>query len=430
MYRTRALTTIRAAIALFLPAAVSLALAQTPAVPAQAGQPAQAVAGRGAPPPRSPEILPDKKVTFRLRAPKATEVLLNGNWDGGLNIPMTKDDAGVWSVTVGPLAPQLWGYSFSVDGVKVLDPGNAETERDGRQFFTLLWIPGPESDLWEFKDVPHGTVQMVWYPSPTLKLARRRMYVYTPPDYESGTARYPVLYLLHGGGGDEDAWFTMGRATIILDNMIAKGICKPMIVVMPNGNATQWVSQGYGFGPTPALQSVTAPAPPPEQAAARSGAPGGAGAAPGRGMGGRGPQPYEGSYPESIVKDIIPFVEKTYRVIPQKDSRAVAGLSMGGGHTVSVTNHNPGIFGYIGVFSAGAGNDPQLDAQLDALKASGVKLYWVGAGTTDMAHQGALTLKDKIKEHGFNTSYMESPGAHYWFIWRIFLSDFGAKLFR
>jgi enterochelin esterase-like enzyme len=393
--------------------------------PAAAPAGAQAAPARPAPPARSPEILPDRKVTFRIRAPKASEVVLNGNWDGGLNIPFTKDESGVWSVTVGPLAPQLWGYSFNVDGVKVLDPGNAETERDGRQFFNLLMVSGPEADLWDFKDVPHGTVQMIWYPSPTLKEARRRMYIYTPPGYETGSTRYPVLYLLHGGGGDEDAWFTMGRATIILDNMIAQGKCKPMIVVMPNGNATQTVSQGYGFGPTPAVQSVAAPLPPPEQAAAGRGA-----AAPGRGAGGRGPQPYEGSYPESLVKDIVPFVEKNFRVIAKKDSRAIAGLSMGGGHTVMATNHNPGVFGYIGVFSAGASNDPAVDKQLDALKASGVKLYWVGAGSTDMARQGAVNLEAKVKEHGFNTSYMESPGAHYWFIWRIFLADFGSKLFR
>ncbi len=125
---------------------------------------------------------------------------------------MTKDDDGVWSVTVGPMAPQLWGYWFIVDGVKALDPNNGETQRDGNRYDNLLMISGPESDLWDFKDVPHGTVEQVWYPSPTLKQARRRMYVYLPPDYEDSTAKYPVLYLLHGGGGDEDAWTTMGRA--------------------------------------------------------------------------------------------------------------------------------------------------------------------------------------------------------------------------
>ncbi len=216
----------------------------------------------------SPEILADKKVTFRLLAPKAGSVALNGNWDNGTNIPMTKDDQGIWSVTVGPLGEQLWGYSFSVDGIKVLDPGNGEYQRDGNRYDNLLMISGTASDLWDFKpDIPHGSVQAVWYPSSILKQKGRRMYIYTPPDYFAGKAKYPVLYLLHGGGGDEDAWVAMGRANVILDNLIAQGKAKPMLVVMPNGNPTQIVSQGYAYGPTPPRQSVTAPAPPPVQAA-------------------------------------------------------------------------------------------------------------------------------------------------------------------
>src|SRR3954447_10800154 len=211
--------------------------------------PAQAAPGRGAAQgPRivSPEVLPDRRVSFRLLAPKAGEVLLNGNWDNGRNIKLTKDDQGIWSVTTGPLGEQLWGYSFSVDGVKVLDPGNGEYQRDGARYDNLLMISGAASDLWEFKpDIPHGTVQAIWYPSEILKQKGRRMYVYTPPGYERSTAKYPVLYLLHGGGGDEDAWTTMGRANVIMDNLIAAGKAKPMIVVMPNGNATQIVSQGY-----------------------------------------------------------------------------------------------------------------------------------------------------------------------------------------
>ena len=221
----------------------------------------------------SPEILPDHKVTFRLLAPKASNVVLNGNWDQGTNIAMTKDDQGIWSVTIGPLGEQLWGYSFSADGVKVMDPGNGEYQRDGNRYDNLLMITGPASDSWTFKaDIPHGAVTAIWYPSAILKQKERRMYVYTPPDYFTSNARYPVLYLLHGGGGDEDAWTTMGRANIILDNLIASGKAKPMLVVMPNGNATQVVSQGYAYGPTPPRVSVTAPAPPPVQAAQGRGA--------------------------------------------------------------------------------------------------------------------------------------------------------------
>jgi len=410
-----------------------------PAPPPVQAQQGQAAPGRGAQGPRvvSPEIHPDKTGTFRLSAPKAQEVTLNGSWDGATNIKMTKDDAGVWSVTVGPLGDQLWGYWFVVDGVKALDPGNGETQRDGARYDNLLMIAGPADDLWDFKDVPHGTVHQVWYPSPTLKQARRRMYVYTPPDYETSTVKYPVLYLLHGGGGDEDAWTVMGRAPIIMDNLIAQGKAKPMIVVMPNGNATQTVSQGFGFGPTPARQQVQAPAPPPIQAAQgglgagrgqapAAGAPGGA-----AGRGGMMQQAYAGSYPESLVKDVIPFVEKTYRVIANKDNRAIAGLSMGAGHTVTATNNNPGVFNYIGVFSGGGrAGDETFENQLEAVKQGGVKFYWLGAGTTDMARAGTVALSESVKKHGFNTSYKEIPGAHYWFLWRDFLGDYATILFK
>jgi len=383
----------------------------------------QGAGGRGgaAPRPLSPEIHPDHTVTFRLSAPKANEVTLNGSWEGARDIKMAKDDSGVWSVTVGPLGAQLWGYWYLVDGVKALDPGNGETQRDGSRIDNLLMISGPASDLWDFKDVPHGTIQIVWYASPTLKEDRRRMYVYTPPGYETSQTRYPVLYLLHGGGGDEDAWVTMGRANVILDNLIAAGKAKPMIVVMPNGNATQTVSQGYAYGPTPARQSVQAPAPPPLQSAAGGG----------RGAAGRPPQPYAGSYPESLVKDVIPFVEKNYRVIANKDNRAIAGLSMGGGHTLMATNNNPGVFGYIGVFSSGPRTvDEAYEQQLEAVKAGGVKFYWTGAGTTDMAREGTMNLHALLEKHGFKTSYKEIPGSHYWFLWRDFLGDYASILFR
>jgi enterochelin esterase-like enzyme len=414
-------TTTIAVFIIACSAGVQLLSAQAPTAapgqpPAQAARPAV---------PRSPDIHPDRTVTFRLVAPNANEVALNGSWDGGTNIKMTKDNSGVWSTTAGPLAPQLWGYWYVVDGVKALDPGNAETQRDGARYDNLLMISGPESEWWNFKDVPHGTVQAVWYPSPTLKLARRRMMVYTPPGYEDGNRKYPVLYLLHGGGGDEDAWLGMGRANIILDNLIAAGKAKPVIVVMPNGNATQTVSQGYGFGPTPAGQSLQAPAPPPVQAAsasARSGAPAGRGGA---------PQPYAGSYPESLVKDVMPFVEKRFRVLATKDDRAIAGLSMGGGHTLAATNNNPGVFAYIGVFSSGPRTpDEAFQKQLDAVKAGGVKFYWLGAGTTDMAREGTVALSELVKKEGFKTSYREIPGRHYWFLWRDFLAQYAQVMFQ
>ncbi len=396
-----------------------------------AQQPAQSPAGRGGPAagPRviSPEVLPDKRVTFRLRAPEAAKVLLNGNWDQGTNIPMTMDEQGIWSVTVGPLGDQLWAYSFTVNGVKVLDPGNAEYQRDGSRYENLLMISGPASTTWEFKNVPHGAVQAVWYPSDILKRPGRRMYVYTPPDYHTSNARYPVLYLLHGGGGDEDAWVTMGRANIILDNLIAEGKAKPMIVVMPNGNAGQVVSQGYGYGPIPPAAPARAPAPPPVQAAQQAAAGRGAQPAP---TGARPAQVYEGSYPHSLVKEIIPFIDRNFRTVPSKDNRAIAGLSMGGGHTVSATNNNPGVFGWIAVWSAGGQNTEAFAKQLQAVKEAGVNHYWIGAGTTDFARQGSQTLFEVAKKVGLNTTYHESPGAHFWFIWRQFLVEFGSTIFK
>ena len=265
---------------------------------------AQPTPGRGQQGPRvvSPEVLPDNKVTFRLLAPHASAVVLNGSWDVGTDIPLTKDDQGIWSVTVGPLAQQLWWYSFNVDGLKVLDPNNAGYARDGNRYDNWLMISEPFSDSWEFKaDVRHGAVQSVWYSSEILRQKGRRMYVYTPPDYMTSTARYSVLYLLHGGGGDEDQWINLGRANVIMDNLIAAGKVKPMIVVMPNGNANQIVAQGYGYWLIPR------PAP----VGRGAGAPGGAGGG-GRGRG-MTDAPYEGSFPQSLVKEVIPFIDKNYR---------------------------------------------------------------------------------------------------------------------
>ena len=364
----------------------------------------------------SPEIASDQHVTFRIYAPAATKVTLNGSWIGAAELPMSKDDKGIWSTTIGPLATQLYGYWFLVDGVRVLDPANSETERDGSRYNTMLMVPGPEADLWTFKNVPHGTVEQVWYPSPTLKMDERRMYVYLPPDYLKNPAKkYPVLYLLHGGGGDEDAWTTMGRANIIFDNLIAAGKAVPMIVVMPNGNATQYVSQGFGLGPTPS-QVQTNPAPPIVQTVPCQPRPAPA---------------WEGSYTQSVVKDIIPFVEKNYRVLTDRQHRAIAGLSMGGAQTMVITNHNPSLFYYIGAFSPGGPwSEDNFNEELDGVAKAGVKFYWTGAGDTDICRQTTLNLEAALKTRGVPTSYKEIPGRHYWFLWRDFLGDYTAILFK
>jgi enterochelin esterase-like enzyme len=432
--------------------AASPMFAQPPAAAPGRGQ--QAAPGRGQQAPQgprvvSPEVHADKTVTFRLLAPKAEQVALVGAWDITNNIPLTKGDQGIWSVTTGPLGEQLWWYAFVVDGIRVLDPSNGEVSRDGAKYDNWVMIPGPFSDSWEFKaDVPHGAVQSVWYPSPILKEKERRMYVYTPAEYMTGNKRYPVMYLLHGGGGDEDQWINLGRANVIMDNLIAAGKMKPMIVVMPNGNGNEIVAQGYAYGPTPrpgrGMMGGGA-APGGARGAAPAGAPGAAapGAAPagGRGAGTPGAAPaggarggmaqtYAGSYPQSLVEEVIPFIDKNYRTLANKENRAIAGLSMGGGHTTVATNNNPNTFGWIAVWSAGGQDTPEFNAALGKLKAAGVKHYYVGAGTTDFANAGSQTLYKLAQNAGLKTSYHETPGGHYYLIWRVFLGDFGSMLFK
>jgi enterochelin esterase-like enzyme len=390
--------------------------------------------GRG-PALRSPEISSDQKVTFRLRAPRATEVVLNGDWPEGRNIAMTKDDAGTWSATVGPLNPELWSYTFSVDGVGVLDPSDANHLRDGTRYLNFFIVEGPLSENYIIHDVPHGNVSEVWYPSPTLAAASpRRMYVYTPAGYDTGKQRYPVLYLLHGAGGDEDAWNNMGRASVIMDNLIASGKAKAMIVVMTNGNANQKMGPGYGDVPGQNIANTGNPGEVGVVGAfgAGRGAFGasGAGRAGGRGAsGGRGGG-FGNAFPESLVKDVMPYVEKNYRVVSKKDDRAIAGLSMGGGHTLTATNAHPDTFSYIGVFSMGTAAD--VTDKLEALKKAGVKYYFVGHGKDDpvVKVSNGENLAAQLQKVGINYHFDESSGGHTWSNWRIYLNELAPSLFR
>jgi len=207
---------------------ISPAVLSGQAPPPQPPRPAAAV---------SPEILPDHRVTFLIAAPKSAEVLLRGDWEAGNDVALKKGDDGIWSVTVA-----LWSYTFVVDGVRMLDPANVDNSRDGRQLSSIFLIPGPGSALYEHNpEIPHGTVSLVWYPARSLHLTRRA-YVYTPPGYESGSGRYPVLYLHPGGTSDEDAWTSLGRLPQVMDGLIAQGKAKPMIVVMENLNPRQWTA--------------------------------------------------------------------------------------------------------------------------------------------------------------------------------------------
>ncbi|MCJ7446981.1 MAG: alpha/beta hydrolase-fold protein [Bacteroidales bacterium] len=362
----------------------------------------------------SPEILPDNKVTFRLYAPKATEVALSGEWMPGFGTSelFARNDTGLFTITVVPLNPELYSYAFTVDGIRMIDPNNVQVRRDGSRYESFFIIPGPESDLYIHKNgVPHGTVTKIWYRSAVLEMDRR-VYVYTPAGYETSTAKYPVFYLLHGAGGDEDAWTNMGRTAQIMDNLIAQGKAKPMIVVMTNGNANQAGAQNE----VPQI---------PAQA--------------GQGMAAY--TRYAGKFEEHLVKDVVPFIEKNYRALTGMDNRAIAGLSMGGAHTQTITNNNPGMFGYIGVYSMGLMNfgpqnqdaaklEQERDAKIEALKNSGYKLYWIGCGKDDFVYQSAVNLRNLLDKHNFKYTYRESTGGHTWANWRIYLSEFAPMLFK
>ncbi len=363
----------------------------------------------------SPEILPDNKVTFRVYSKEAEKVTVSGEWQAGFGASeaLIKNDTGMFSLTVGPLAPELYGYTFTVDGVNMIDPDNVQVRRDGERYQSYFIILGQGSDLYVQKNgVPHGTILKTWYRSDVLGMDRR-VYIYTPPGYEGGTEKYPVFYLLHGAGGDEDAWTNMGREAQIMDNLIAQGKAKPMIVVMPNGNANQAGAQNE----VPPL--------------------------PGQGIQDMASyQRLAGKFEAHLVKDLVPFVEKNFRTKPGIDNRAIAGLSMGGANTQTITNDNPGMFGYIGVFSMGIMNFRQLDAEttakldkerdakIEALKSSGYKLYWIGVGKDDFVYQSVVTLRKTLDKHNFKYVYHESAGGHTWANWRNYLSEFAPMLFR
>ncbi|MDF2158582.1 esterase [Algoriphagus sp. CAU 1675] len=362
---------------------------------------AQEISAMQAPQVVSPDVSADNSVTFRVFSPSANEVSINGSWMGFREkLPLTKEENGVWSVTVDPLPSSMYHYNFFIDGVMAIDPTNPHALRDGTRYASLLMVPGEGSEVFQLNDTPHGNISQVWYDSPSLGI-KRRMYVYTPPGYDSGSESYPVLYLLHGAGGDEDAWTSLGRANLILDNLIAEGKAKPMLVVMTNGNAWQ----------TSTLRNIPGlPAPSRETFAQ-----------------------FQGKFEKSLVEDVVPYIEKNFRVIADKDHRALAGLSMGGGHTITASITYPGTFGYIGVFSSGIFNQnadmEELEQQFLALKKSGVHKYWVGCGKEDFVMESNKRLLSILEKTDFEHEYFENEGGHTWANWRTYLSMFAPMLF-
>ncbi|NLD22039.1 MAG: esterase [Bacteroidales bacterium] len=362
---------------------------------------------------KSPEINPDNTVTFRLIAPKAMKVELIGDIfndpdNGGQGSAQLKEIEGVWTYTTPtPLEPELYFYNFKVDGLKINDPNNVHIIRDVANIFNVFIIGGPRADLYKVNDVPHGTVSRVWYDSPTVGFDRR-LTIYTPAGYEQNTkTKYPVFYLMHGAGGDEEAWIALGRTSQILDNLIAQGKAKPMIVVMTNENINQEAAAGESsFGyvqPSMGASSQTKTVP-------------------------------TGIDFIKAFPDIQKFVESNYRTINKKSSRAIGGLSMGGFYTVNVSKENPDTFDYMGVFSAGLRmNDQSKDkdeAQLAIQFSKKPKLYWIGIGKTDFLYSYTKTMRDYFDEQNYPYVYYESEGGHIWRNWRIYLSEFVPLLFK
>ena len=343
----------------------------------------------------SPEIQGDS-VTFRLKADYATVVKLSGSWmpnPYGGTIDMVRGENNVWSVKIALPAPEIYTYNFVVDGVAVNDPQNIYVQRDGTRYLPMLIVPGERTENYG-EATQHGTVSHPWYDSKLLGYSRR-LTVYTPYGYEANPKKkYPVLYLLHGAGGDEEAWISMGRTAQILDNLIEKGLAEPMIVVMPNGNPGQQAARTLGI--------------------------------PERQMNWRAPE-FQNVYVRSLCEEIVPFIEKNFRAIAKPASRAIAGLSMGGGHTISASILYPEMFDYICPLSAAGQASAE---QIAALKKAGVKLYFLACGDADFLFQGSQQLDKTLTEQGLDHVYFVSDGGHTWSNWRLYLNTFAPKLFK
>ena len=346
----------------------------------------------------SPEIQNDS-VTFRLKADYATVVKLSGSWmpnPWGGTIDMTRGENNVWEVTIPLPEPEIYTYNFVADGVSVNDPQNVMVQRDGTRYLSMLLVDGERTENYKAAE-QRGTISHPWYDSKILGI-NRRLTVYTPYGYEANPkAKYPVLYLLHGAGGDEEAWSSMGRTAQILDNLIAKGLAKPMIVVMPNGNPNQQAAQTFGLPTTE--------------------------------MDWRNPD-NRNNYVRSLVEEIVPFIEKNYRTVAKKSHRAIAGLSMGGGHTIAASGMYPNAFDYICPLSMGAQRTPELDAQLQGIKKAGYKLYWLACGNTDFLFENANELDAALTANGLEHTYFVSEGGHVWANWRLYLNTFAPLLFK
>jgi enterochelin esterase family protein len=344
--------------------------------------------------PVSPEIHTDRTVTFRLFAPKASEVILMGS-PGILEAikkatPLQKDDKGVWSVTVGPLAPGFYTYGYAIDGgLRMPDPSNPAVELRRWGNTSMFIVPGPEKAVFEERSVPHGSVHVNFYDSQNLGTPRM-FYVYTPPGYEAGKEKYPVLYLLHGNGQTEVSWTWTGHANVIMDNLLAEGKIKPMIVVMPYGHVPREIKPdrpaGAAAGDAQAIE-------------------------------------------KELLTAVKPEVERKYRVLTDREHRAIAGLSMGAAQSWSIGLHNLDQFAYIGAFSGG-GNRAEWEKADPAMLNQKLKVLWLGCGTEDAIYSSVKAMDDLLTAKKVKHVFNPSGAGHSWPNWQTYLSKYAPLLFR
>lgn len=352
------------------------------------------IADAAAPRIKSPDIAPDRRVTFRLYAPRASEVLLTGEFLEG-NQRFARDETGVWSVTVGPIAPEIYHYNFIVDGVRMIDPANAElkTGSTASTLSSVLEVRGASPAFYDPQPVAHGEIRTHWYDSRSLNQVRR-LTVYVPPGYDrDARTRYPVVYLFHGANADENAWYRLGRVNLILDNVLAAGKATPFLVVMP-----------FGYGVAPGVPSA--------------------------------PGENTAKFGRDLLDDVIPFIESRYRALTDRDHRAIVGLSMGGGQALAIGLNHLDRFSYVAGFSSGLGSAadfPQTYARLvaepDAANRK-LRLLWVGCGREDGAFAASKNLSEFLNSHRVKHTFHESDGAHTWMVWRRYLHEIAPLLFR
>jgi len=383
-----------------------LGLAVSASARAQAPAPLAAAPAVAAPV-RSPEVHADRRITFRLVAPAAKDVTLSFDEGSVQTHAMTRDSAGLWSVTIGPVEPELYIYNFVVDGLRVLDLANTALKSGTALASNVVEVPGASPRFDEMQNVPHGSTNIHAYKS-AVQNTTRTMYVYVPDEYYTErTKRYPVLYLYHGGGGMEADWVRDGRAAVILDNLIAARKAVPMIVVMPNNNLVSPAGGGRGRGAAP------------------------------------GPPPSAAVLARELLTDIIPFVESRYRVTANRESRAIAGLSAGGGTAFPTGLNNLDAFAAVGEFSSGmfggtGGVTTAVRADVivpdlftnAAQKAARLKLLYMSCGTEDPRLPFQKQTFDDLTRQGFKPVFMSFAGAHQWKVWRYSLNDFAPRLFR